>query len=123
MRVFIAVATWLLVSALAWWLGAKNYIVLGQGASIVAFTRAHPNWKLGLVLFLVGLPFAASGFFNSLFWPSHSLKDVLLLDPSIGLIFGGALATGYACFFCGTLSVIWGCAVGYPPRNLSQSAP
>jgi hypothetical protein len=111
-RWFISLLVWVAVSALASWLGAKNHFVLGGGASVVAFVRFHPNWGVGLVLLMIGLPSAISGFLCSLFWPSHSVAEILLLDSSISVIFTGSIATGYGFFVCGAVSIIWGLIVG-----------
>ena len=111
-RWFISLLVWAAVSTTASWLGAKNYFVLGGGAFIVALVRFHPNWGMGVVLLLVGLPSAISGFLCSLFWPSHSIAEILLLDSSISVYFTGSLATGYGFFVCGAISIIWGLLVG-----------
>ena len=125
-RWLISALSWISVSALTYWLGAKNYFVLGGAAAIVALVRFHPNWGTGLVLIIVGLPSAISGFVNSLFWPSHSVTQVLLLDSSISVIFSGSLATGYGFFLCGIVSIIWGLVVGegFPKtKSLRNGAP
>jgi len=125
-RWIVSLLVWVAVSALASWLGAKNSFVLGGGASIVALVRFHPNWGVGLVLLLVGLPSAISGFVCSLFWPSHSVAEILLLDSSISVIFTGSLATGYGFFVCGAVSIIWGLLVGdgFPiVQHLRNGAP
>jgi hypothetical protein len=123
-RIAVASLVWVSVSAIAYALGAQNYFLLGQLASVVAFVRFHPNWQLGIAMVGVGLPLAIAGFVNSLYWPSHSISEVLLLNHSIGAIFGGALASGYAFFLCGALSFLWGKAVGFPSSlSLRNGAP
>jgi len=90
----------------------------------VALIRFHANWQLGRALLIAGFIPALAGFLNSLFWPPHSVSETLLLSPSIGAIFGGALATGYALFLCGAVSFVWGKAVGYPaPESRRNGAP
>jgi len=120
-RLATASLVWVLVAAIAYAAGAQNYFVLGQLASVVAFVRFHPNWQLGIVLAILGLPPAIAGFTNSLYWPAHTVSQALLLDHSIAVIFSGALASGYAFFLCGVGSFLWGNAVGFPlrvsPRN------
>lgn len=125
-RWFISLLVWVAASTLAYWFGAKNFFVLGGVASTIALVRFFPNWGIGLVLFLVGLPYAIGGFICSLFWPSHSVKEVLLLDSSISVIFTGSLATGYGLFLCAVVSIVWGLAIGegFPKtRSARNGAP
>ena len=125
-RWLISALAWSAISTLIYWVGAKNYFVLGGAAAIVAFVRFHPNWGIGLVLILVGLPSAIAGFVNSLFWPAHSVTQVLLLDSSISIIFSGSLATGYGFFLCGIVSIAWGLVVGEgipKTKSLRNGAP